>query len=272
MRFRSFVIASVLLFPIPAFAQETAPPPGPPPPAPLAPPPPMSAPPAPANGQAPGDATAQQTNEKLDESEKKDSGRGFELFYLDGMIGGSYINMEQFSSTSFGLAKTSAGGPMFSLGAGVRLLVFVAGLRARYNALSSFNMWQLNGEAGLKLPVSSLDILFALHGGYSFVGRLGDAASGTDTSAPVAGDQVSIRGFNGGLEFGLDYYVSPVFSVGVGALADFLLLKRPPVPIPANLPPQAQAAVKSDPLYQESGSSAGFQLAGGLRLGLHFGL
>jgi hypothetical protein len=261
-----------------AFAQEPAPIQPPPPmnpaPAPIAPPPPMN-PGAPGTPGAPAPAAEADTTRKLDEAEQKDSGRGFELFYLDGQIGGSYINMEQFSSTTFQIEKASAGGPMFSLGAGVRLFIFTAGVRARYNALSSFNMWQLDGELGLKVPISSLDFLIGLHGGYSFVGRLGDAAAATNPNTPLATDVVSIRGFNGGLDIALDYYVSSTFSVGVGVLADFLLLKRPPVAPPANfnqLPVEQQNAIKSDPLYQQSGTSAGLQLAGGLRLGLHFGL
>jgi hypothetical protein len=52
-------------------------------------------------------------------------------------------------------------------------------------------------------------------------------------------------------------------------------LKRPPVGLPAGfdkLPAEQQAAVKNDPLYEKSGTSAGLQIAGGLRLGLHLGL
>jgi hypothetical protein len=236
----------------------------------------MSAPPGAQPAAQPAQpGTEAETNKKLDEAEQKDSGRGFELFYLDGQIGGSYINMEQFSASSFQIQKTSAGGPMFSLGGGVRFFIFTAGARLRYNALSSFNMWQIDGEVGLKIPVSSFDLLFGLHGGYSFVGRLGDAGAATNTNVPVATDAVSIRGFNGGLDVAFDYYVSPLFSVGVGALGDFLLLKRPPVAKPAgfaNLTPDQQNAITNDPLYQQSGTSAGLQLAAGLRLGLHFGL
>jgi hypothetical protein len=235
----------------------------------LQPPPPMNPnapPPPPAEGE---------TQRTLDEAEQKDSGRNFELFWIDGTIGGSYIDMRSFDESSLNIKKSSAGGPAFSLGAGLRFLVFVAGARIRHNALSSFNMWQINGELGVKIPVSSIDLLFGLHGGYSFVGRLGDANQATNTSTPVANDAVSVRGFNGGLDVALDYYVSPLFSVGAGVLGDVLLLNRPPVALPSNfsqLPPEQQAAVRNDPLYQKSGTSAGFQLAGGLRLGLHFGL
>jgi hypothetical protein len=134
-------------------------------------------------------------------------------------------------------------------------------------------MWQLNGEVGFKIPISSVDILFGIHGGYSFVGSLGDGSVAAQSSAtPTNTDAVKIRGFNAGLEFALDYYVSPTFSVGGGVFADGLFLNRPPVALPAGLTADQQAAVAADPLYQQSGTSAGLQLGGGLRLGLHFGL
>jgi hypothetical protein len=232
---------------------------------------------APGSPSAPGAPALEQaqqgeTTKKLDEAERKDSGRNFELFWLDGSIGGSYINMAQFSSESLQIEKADAAGPAFSLGAGVRFVILVLGARLRHNALSTFNMWQINAEAGLKIPTSSFDILFGLHGGYSFVGRLGDAGLATNTNTPASADAVSIRGFNGGVDVAFDYYVSPLFSVGAGILGDFLFLNRPPVEKPANLTPDQKAAIDNDPVYQKSGTSAGLQLAGGLRLGLHFGL
>lgn len=241
------------------------------------------APPPPIDPNAPGSPTGtnpeqqqqQETTQRLDEAEREDSKRKFELVWIDGQLGGSYINMQQLSETDLRVEKSSSGGPAFSLGAGLRFVVLVLGARARYNALSAFNMWQLNGEVGLKLPVSSLDVLIGAHGGYSFVGSLGQASLATSTNVPTEADQVKIRGWNAGLDLALDYYVSPTFSVGVGAIADFLFLNRPPVAKPAGfeqLPVEQQNAINNDPLYQRSGTSAGFQAAGFLRLGLHFGL
>ncbi len=231
---------------------------------------------------APGNPTmtpeqqqAEEQKRKLDEAESADSGRNFELFWINGEIGGSYINMSQFSSETFAIEKSSAGGPMFGLGAGVRFVVLVLGARARYNALSSFNMWQLNGEVGLKVPISAFDLYFGLHGGYSFVGRLGDAGSATSPGIPSNTDLVKIRGFNGGLDAAFDYYVSSLFSVGFGASGDFLFLNRPQLEKPegfSSLPVEQQNAINNDPVYQRSGTSIGFQLVGALRLGLHFGL
>lgn len=240
------------------------------------------APPPPIDPNAPGSPTGtgvdsgeQAQNASLDEAEREDNKRKFELFWLDGHIGGSYIDMAQLSQSDLRVEKSSSLGPAFSVGAGLRFVALVLGARARYNALSAFNMWQLNLEAGLKLPISSFDFLIGLHGGYSFVGRLGDASLATDTNTPTNADAVKIRGWNAGLDLALDYYVSPTFSVGVGGLADFLFLNRPPVDKPAGfdqLPADQQKAIANDPLYQKSGTSAGFQAALFLRLGLHFGL
>ena len=216
-----------------------------------------------------------ETHKELDKSEKEDSGRNFELFWLRGEIGGTYMNMKQFSSDTLQLENASAGGPMVGFAAGVRLVILLLGARLRYNALSSYNMWQINGELGLKFPIGSFDLLIGGHGGYSFVGSLGDASVATNQNVPSDKDQVKIRGFNAGLDFALDYYVSKNFSVGVGLFGDFLFLNRPPVDKPAGfaqLPQDQQDAVNNDPLYQKSGTSFGFAAGGALRLGLHLGL
>jgi hypothetical protein len=252
-------------------------------------PPPMDpnapgAPGAPGSPAAPGapgsPAVGQEAAqlEELNKAEREDSGRHFELFWIDGNVGGSYIDMRQFSSETLGVEKASSVGPAFSLGAGLRFVVFVVGARARYNALSAFNMWQINGELGLKFPIRSFDFLIGGHGGYSFVGRLGDASVAANTNTPTDADAVKVRGFNAGLDVALDYYVSPTFSIGVGGMADALFLNRPPAPLPdlSALPPAeraaAEASIQNDPLYQKSGASIGMQLGVGLRLGLHFGL
>ena len=251
-----------------AAAQDATPPPA------IAPPPPMD-PNAPGAPGGPSTMTTPEaaTTQKLNEAESADSGRNFEIFWVDAHIGASYIDMRQFSSDTLALEKSHAGGPMFSLGAGIRYVLLVAGVRAKYNVLSSFNMWQVNGEVGLKIPIDTVDLLIGVHGGYSFVGSLGDgtvAASDT-SSTPTDKDAVKVRGFNAGLDLGLDYYLTKNFSLGAGVFGDFLYLKRPPVAKPDGLTPEASAALDAEPLYQKSGTSAGMQLGAALRIGGHFG-
>lgn len=273
----SFVSGSALLLlsTTPAAAQDATPPPAIAPPPPLDPNVPGSPTGDPSAPGQPGQSTTpeQATNAKLDEAERDDNGRKFELVWFDAQAGASYIDMRQFSASSLQLEKASSAGPMISLGAGLRLLVFVVGVRARYNALSAFNMWQLNGEAGFKIPIGKVDLLLGGHGGYSFVGSLGDGTVAAQTGGtPTNTDAVKIRGFNAGLDFALDYYVTDTFSIGGGFFADFLFLNRPPVAKPAGLTAQESAALDSQPLYKESGTSAGLELGGALRLAVHFGL
>jgi hypothetical protein len=260
--------AALLLATSSVLAQDLAPPP------PIAPPPPMdpNAPGAPGTDpNAPGQGE-QATNQKLNQAEQEDSGRSFELFWADAHLGASYIDMRQFSSDTLAIEQASSAGPMVSFGAGLRFVVLVVGVRAKYNALSAFNMWQINGEIGLKIPISKLDFLVGLHGGYSFVGSLGEANSATNSATPTSTDDVKIRGFNAGLDLALDYYITPIFSIGGGFFVDGLFLNRPKLEVPGNLTPQQQALLDQQELYQKSGTSAGLQLGGGLRLGLHLGL
>ncbi len=272
MRALAPVVVTLVLLPGLAHAQDMAAPPPIDPRAPGAPNRPNPNEPTKGSGAALEPTTTQQ----LDDAEKKDSGRNFEIAYLNAEVGGSYINMEQFSSSQLQLVKSSSGGPMFGIGAGVRLLIFTLGARARLHQLSAFSLWNLNGELGLHIPIQKLDLNVGLHGGYAFVGSLSDASvASPDPNTPSPAGDTSIHGFNAGMSAGFDYYLSSLFSLGLEGGGDFLFLKRPPVSLPASvtlLPADQQAKIKSDPLYAKSGDAAGFGISVAIHAGLHFGL
>ncbi len=260
-----FVLPSVFAVTVAASAQAQG----------LAPPPPIdpSSPGAPNRPSGPVNEDGKSTTQQLDESEKKDSGRNFELFYLNGDVGLSYISLDSFSQTNLALQKTNSLGPAFSVGAGLRLLILSAGVRMKLNQLSAFSLWQLNAEVAFHFTESKFDPYIGLHGGYSFVGALsGSSVDPGNAGATNPSSDVSVRGFNGGMDLGFDYYLSSIFSIGVNAEGEALFLKRPPVPIPAGTPQDVADKIKSQPLYANSGSSAGFGAAGFLRIGLHLGL
>ena len=235
----------------------------------LAPPPPMD----PNATTTPAGAAG--TKAQLEAADKADDGRNFELIYVNGDVGASYVNMTSFTSsadsTSFGLKQTQSAGPAFGLSAGVRLVVLAFGLRARLNQLSSFGLWQLNAEAGFKFPVKLFDISIMAHGGYDFIGSLDKAALSSDTSTQAQSDDLTVRGWNAGLDAALDYYLVPMFSIGAGVSGDFLQLNRQPLKKPDGLTQAQRDALDADPLYAKSGQSYGFGFMGGVRLGLHFG-
>ena len=182
--------------------------------------------------------------------------------------------MTSFTASNFALQKTDSLGPGFSLGAGVRLLIIAFGARLKLNQLSAFSLWQLDGEFAFHFAgESKFDPYLGLHGGYSFVGTLSSSSvdPGNANAQNPSGD-VSVHGFNAGLDLGADYYFSSLFSVGVTGNLEALFLQRPPVAIPPGTPDAVKQQIQSQPLYQNSGNSAGFGASLGLRLGLHFGL
>jgi hypothetical protein len=184
------------------------------------------------------------TQQQLDNSIKQDSGRGFEIAYLNAEAGGGYMSL----GSGLGLDKASSGGAMVGVGAGVRFITWTLGARFRLLPMSAFTAWQLNGEAGFHLPVGSWDPYANLHVGYV-------KASANDTTFDVP----SPHGLDLGISIGSDYYLSALFSLGIDATADALFLKR------------AASTAAGSPLTSDA-SSTGVAVIGSLHAGLHFDL
>lgn len=195
-----------------------------------------------------------ETQQTLQQSESEDSGRGLELFYVNGGVNATYVGMDALSSSNFAVSRTSHLGPGFDLGLGLRLLIITIGPRLRFQPLSSFDMWQIDGEAALHIPISSLDIWFGAHGGYAFATSL----SGLD--------EVKVHGADVGLDVGVDYYLTKLFSVGADGSASAFFLTRPGVGVSSS---NAAGAAAQAP-YVADGSSVGLGLLVGARAGLHF--
>lgn len=220
--------------------------------------------PPPAMSYAPPPQNAAPTDES------QDSGLGLEWVYLNADAGFAYTNMQSLSASNLAIERASSAGGAFGVGAGVRLLFFTLGVRARDLQLSAFNLWELDAEAAFHIRVWRIDPYFGVRGGYAFVGGLG---SGTvNVASGGSSSDVSVHGANVGPMFGIDVYLSSLVSIGADANAEFLFLKRPPAPLPSGvttadvmmLPAQQQQ------LYQVSGSSVGFGVVGTAHLGLHF--
>ena len=228
----------------------------------IEPPPPLSN--APPTSSAGGSTYANTSDQS------QDSGLGLEWVYLNADAGFAYMNMATFSQTALAIQQTSSAGGAFGVGAGLRLLFFTVGVRARDLQLSDYNLWELDAEAAFHIRIWRIDPYFGVRGGYAFVGSLGSGA--VSTSSGTSASDVSVHGLNVGPMFGIDVYLSSLFSIGGEANAEFLYLKRPAVALPqgvtaadvAMLPPSQQQ------LYQQSGSSAGFGAIATLHAGLHF--
>lgn len=224
---------------------------------------------APGTMPAPG-APGQPLNTPPSDDESQDSGLGLEWLWLNAEGGYAYTDMASFSSSNLGMQKTASGGPVVGAAVGARLLFFTVAVRARDLILSDIgNLWEIGGEAAFHFRIGHLDPYLGVRGGYNFVGQL-NASSAQAATGDSQG--IAIHGFDVGPMFGIDYYFNHWVSIGADIDAQFLFLQRPKIPIPANVP--ASAIAKAPPqvqqLYNDSGSSAGIQIAPTAHLGIHF--
>jgi len=204
------------------------------------------------------------TEMQLRKAEQKDSGRELEWFYLNAEGGYQVLGLQTLSSKdlAYGTTSTSGSGPMVGAGLGVRLMFITIGARARMGMFEQYKATTLNAELGWHLPLGSIEPYFTIGGGYAFLSSLEAARWGSSDA--------SVRGFDIRGGFGLDYYVTPVFSIGGNLTGDFLFLSRKAVTPdssaiqPGGLDVAAQKAAKSD------GSSVGASFTSSIVLGLHF--
>jgi len=227
-------------------------------------------------GMPPSGQQAQGQQQSSDDSQ--DSGLGLEWVYLNADAGVGYVNMTSFSASTLGLVSQSGAGPAFGVGAGVRLLFFTVGARARDELISGLgSLWLLNLEAAFHMRIWHIDPYFGVRGGYNFVGSLNSSTVNVATGN-TPGD-VSIHGWNVGPMFGIDLYFNSLISVGADAEAQFLFIQRPKVPLPAGCSEGASGTVScggmavpppGSDLYNNSGSSVGFGGVVTAHLGIHF--
>jgi hypothetical protein len=265
--------------------------PAPAPVEPVAPPAPVPTPAtAPVATSTPGDLNTPPPEKKESEHDK---GLGLEWFWIDGHVGFAYSDLGSISSAQHGLTFASSTGPAVDFGAGIRLFALGLGVRVRDLALSAGNIVEVDGEAIVHTRIDHADFAFGLRGGYLTSGDL-NMGTVTDTTGTTSAS-ASAHGGNIGLVVGFDHYFSHYVSIGAEANPEFTFIQRPPLPLPntPTLPsgvtcpspiamvqtqictPYTTAvasynALKANPLYKESGSSAGFGFMGALHVAVHF--
>lgn len=180
------------------------------------------------------------TQKDLREAEERDAGRGLEWFFLHGELGFQHVAPAAFSSSNLGADSSS--GLMAGVLAGVRLVFITVGVRARLAYLEdTLKLWSVVPELGFHVPIGNVEP-------YGFVGAGYTAMAGI---API-----KVRGFDARLGLGLDYYLSPHFSVGGLMTGDMVALSRP-------------AVDGGGPVLSDSGSSTGIAFSASFLAGLH---
>jgi len=237
--------------------------------------PPGSQPPMEAGGLAPPPSTSPespevaQTEAKLDEAEQKDSGRGLEWVWLNAEIGFEHLGLQTFHANNLvdaAIVGTTQTGFLYGAGLGVRLVFITLGARFRMGMFSAYDLWTLDGEVGLRIPLGKLEPHLMIAAGFASLG----AFSASDVGGGVNRDNLDISGYNVRAGGGLDYYVTPIFSVGAAVTFELLGLSRASVSDLQNLQSGGASTATAGELYQASGSSLGSALTGTLVLGLHF--
>ncbi len=229
----------------------------------MAPPPPIAPQPA-----APTNPTG--TTQELDKAKEQDSGRGIEWVYLNVEGGFQQVGLQTFNvdqqNFSAGFFDTSASGGVIGAGLGLRLLFFTLGGRGRLGLFKSWQLFSAGGELGIHIPIGNFEPRIDLGGGYVGLGNV--TQNLTDTT-------VSIRGYYARVGGGLDYYLTPVFSLGAAVSWEFMGLTRPGVSldqinkIKGSLSSSDPQQAKADALALD-GTSYGSALAITGVLGLHF--
>jgi hypothetical protein len=217
--------------------------------------PPTSSSPPPATGES-------ETVRQLERAEHEDAGRGLEFFWVDVEGGYEYLSLQAFRASALldGDAVADSGSALsLGLGAGVRLIFLTLGARFRVARFSDWNLYTLDAELGLHLPVGALEPSFTFALGYAALGT--PRVEGVSDFEP---DRIDISGVNARVGANLDYYVNPLLSFGARGTFEALALWRGEA-ARADAVPSAAAAE-----YARDGDGIGFGVTLSGAVGLHF--
>jgi hypothetical protein len=203
-----------------------------------------------------------ETIEQLERAEREDAGRGLEFFWVDVEGGYEYASLRAFRSDALlgaGAVEDSGSGLALGVGAGVRVIFLTFGGRLRLMRASAWDLWTLDAEVGLHLPIGALEPSFTFAAGYAWLGAPNaEGTPGFDAGA------VDVSGVNARLGANLDYYVNPLLSFGARASFEALALWRAGAAQPAAVPAEVAES------YAQDGDGIGFGVTLGATAGLHF--
>jgi hypothetical protein len=164
------------------------------------------------------------TLQLLDAARRQDSGRGLEWVWADVAAGFEQLGLQSLSGGDpgfvAGLVNTSASGGAVSAGVGARLLFFTLLVRGRIGVFDNGQLYRIGPEVGFHVPLGRIEPHVGLGLGFAAMGNLHDKVGGA-----AAG--IGLRGFYTRADAGVDYYLSPAFSVGVDLSTDLLGMVRP---------------------------------------------
>jgi hypothetical protein len=198
-----------------------------------------------------------------------------QLVWIDAQTGIESVELQtfiaDFDTVSAGFLPTSGVGPTATLGAGLRFGFVTLGARGRVasfedgGTVGSWQIWTLDGELGIRVPLYRLEPHVVLAAGYSSFGGLGTAIRGLQQGLDVHGIDMRIGG-------GVDYWITHHVSLGLDVNGGLLAVARPGVSV-RDLATAKQIGTLNDAkarVLEASGASVGTTLALTGALGVHF--
>jgi hypothetical protein len=198
-----------------------------------------------------------------------------QLVWFDAQAGVEMVQMQTFVADfykfSAGLLPARGVGPDVNVGAGIRLGFVTLGLRGEVASfedratVGSWQIWTLNGELGVRVPLDRVEPHIELAAGYASVGGFGTAIRGLS-------DGLDVHGADFRMGLGVDYWVAHQVSVGLAAAGEALAVARPGVSL-RDLATAKQIGTLNDAearVLEANGSSVGFGLSLTGALAAHF--
>jgi hypothetical protein len=162
-----------------------------------------------------------QTEANLDLADKEDSGRGLEFVWLNAEAGPEYLGLQTLRDKGLVDSQQIHSkdlGMVYGAGLGMRLLVFTFGARFRFGDFPDWELWTLNAEAGMHIPIGRIEPYVTVGGGYASLGAWNKSKVGSDLK--------NAHGFDARAAVGVDFYLTNTFSIGGNFSGDMLFLSR----------------------------------------------
>lgn len=142
-------------------------------------------------------------------------GRDFDLLWFGPEVGLSIVNLKMISYDGLLPAEATVKdtGLAFGAVAGVKLKILSVGLHLAVGQFSDFDVWAINLDGQIRIPLGVVEPYIRLGIGYAFLGAF---------STRVDTQVVDVDGWDIQPGFGIDLYPSDFFSLGGGV--DFTIL------------------------------------------------
>jgi hypothetical protein len=206
-----------------------------------------------------------ETYRQLDRAEREDAGRGLEFVWLGVEAGYEYLSLDALHASQLldaSVIDSSGSSLLLGAGAGVRLIFLTLGARFRLAQQSAWDLWTLNAEVGLHLPLGALEPSFTLSAGYASLGSF----EAQNAPAGFELERIDISGFDTRLGAALDWYLNPLLSLGIQGNVELLVLSRSGAAQPA----LSASAPELGEFYARDGSGVGLGVSATAVAGLHF--